>query len=55
MAQCLQKYALPESTNESEKCMQHLVVLEKSFLRHLICEKQQEGYAVITMVDDYNT
>ena len=55
MARCLQKYALSESTNESEKCMQHLVVLEKSFLRHLICEKQQEGYAVITKIDDYNT
>ena len=54
MAQCLQKYALPESTNESEKCMQHLVVLEKSLLRHLICEKQQQGYAPITMIDDYD-
>ena len=30
MAWFFQKYALSESTNESEKCMQHLVVLEKS-------------------------
>ena len=48
-------YALSESTNESEKYMQHLVVLEKSFLRDLICEKQQQGYAVMTMIDDYDT
>ena len=34
--------------------MQHLVVLEKSLLRHLICEKQQQVYAVITMMDDYD-
>ena len=53
MAWFLQKYALYESTNKSEKCMQHLLVLEKPLLRHLICEKQQQGYAPITMIDDY--
>ena len=26
----------------------------KSFLRHLICEKQQQGYASITMIDNYD-
>ena len=30
MAWFSQKYALSEGTNESEKCVQHLIVLEKS-------------------------
>ena len=41
MAWFLQKDALSESTNESEKCVKHLDVLEKSQSLHFKCEKQQ--------------